>query len=230
MTEIPTTEAGPSPAVGGVAEFPSADQASVPEYQAAALALAGREPVIARLLATTGLPQIARPTETPFAALVRAVTQQQLATAAARTIHGRLVTALGGEVTPERLLTLPIDRLRAAGLSGRKAASLTDLSGRIVDGILDLDPEKLARQGDDEIVRELSAVKGIGRWSAEMFLMFQLLRLDVWPTGDLGVRKGYALAWAVPVPTPKQLDASGEAFRPFRSVAAWYCWAALRSG
>ena len=228
MTEIPTTEAGPSPAVGGVAEFPSADQTSVPEYQAAALALAGREPVIPRLLATTGLPQIARPTETPFAALVRAVTQQQLATAAARTIHARLVTALGGEVTPERLLTLPIDRLRAAGLSGRKVESLRDLATKVLDGTVILDPRRLARQSDEEITTRLSTVKGIGKWSADIFLMFRLRRMDVWPTGDLGVRKGYALAWHVPVPTEKQLVPLGEPYRPYRSVVAWYCWRAVQ--
>jgi DNA-3-methyladenine glycosylase II len=77
------------------------------------------------------------------------------------------------------------------------------------------------------VVARLTTVRGIGKWSAEMFLMFQLRRLDVWPTGDLGVRKGYALAWQVPVPTPKQLDALGEPFHPFRSVVAWYCWRAV---
>ena len=81
---------------------------------------------------------------------------------------------------------------------------------------------------DDEIVARLTTVRGIGRWTAEMFLLFQLGRLDVWPVGDLGVRKGYALAWGLPEPpTPKELAAYGETFRPYRSVAAWYCWRAV---
>jgi DNA-3-methyladenine glycosylase II len=78
------------------------------------------------------------------------------------------------------------------------------------------------------LIDRLSTVKGIGRWSAQMFLMFQLRRLDVWPVGDLAVRKGYGLAWKVPTPTPKELELLGEQFRPYRSVAAWYCWQAVR--
>jgi DNA-3-methyladenine glycosylase II len=89
-----------------------------------------------------------------------------------------------------------------------------------------LDPAGLSSQSDDEIVARLSSVKGIGTWTAQMFLMFQLGRLDVWPTGDLGVRKGFALAWAIPTPTPKQLDPLGDPYRPYRSVLAWYCWRA----
>ncbi len=199
------------------------------EYAAAAAWLGERDPVIARLIELTGLPEIAAPTEAPFAALVRAITQQQIATPAARAIHTRLRAALGDDVTPARMLTLQVPELRAVGLSGRKAESLLDLAAKTLDDTVDLDPTHLADQSDEEIVGRLSTVRGIGKWSAEMFLMFQLLRLDVWPTGDLAVRKGYALAWNVEVPTPKQLDVAGEAFRPYRSVAAWYCWAALRS-
>ena len=199
------------------------------EYATAAAWLGERDPVIARLIELTGLPEIAAPTEAPFAALVRAITQQQIATPAARAIHRRLRAALGDDVTPARMLTLQVPELRAVGLSGRKAESLLDLAAKTLDDTVDLDPTHLADQSDEEIVGRLSTVRGIGKWSAEMFLMFQLLRLDVWPTGDLAVRKGYALAWNVEVPTPKQLDVAGEAFRPYRSVAAWYCWAALRS-
>jgi DNA-3-methyladenine glycosylase II len=199
------------------------------EYATAAAWLGERDPVIARLIELTGLPEIAAPTEAPFAALVRAITQQQIATPAARAIHRRLSAALGDDVTPARMLTLQVPELRAVGLSGRKAESLLDLAAKTLDGTVDLDPTHLADQGDEEIVGRLSTVRGIGKWSAEMFLMFQLLRLDVWPTGDLAVRKGYALAWNVEVPTPKQLDVAGDVFRPYRSVAAWYCWAALRS-
>ena len=91
-----------------------------------------------------------------------------------------------------------------------------------------LDPRRLARESDEEIVARLTTVRGIGKWSAEIFLMFQLRRLDVWPTGDLGVRKGYGLAWGIPMPTPKQLDALGEPYHPYRTVVAWYCWRATQ--
>jgi DNA-3-methyladenine glycosylase II len=91
-----------------------------------------------------------------------------------------------------------------------------------------LDARRLARVSDEEVVARLSAVRGIGKWSAEIFLMFQLRRMDVWPTGDLGIRKGYGLAWGVPTPTPKQLDLLGEPYRPYRTVAAWYCWRAAQ--
>jgi DNA-3-methyladenine glycosylase II len=159
--------------------------------------------------------------------LVRSITFQQLAGPAARAIHGRLVTALDGDVSPERVLATSPEVLRAAGLSGNKLTSLLDLASKVLDGTVVLDPRRLARESDEEVVARLTTVRGIGKWSAEMFLMFQLRRLDVWPTGDLGVRKGYALAWQVPVPTPKQLDALGEPFHPFRSVVAWYCWRAV---
>ena len=195
-------------------------------YPAAAKILAERDPVLGWLVAETGLPRVSPPTDTHFAALVRAITYQQLAGAAASAIHGRLITAMGGEVTPERLLSLPAQALRAAGLSGNKAASLQDLAARMLDGTVVLDPAGLRRQSDAELVERLSAVRGIGKWTAEMFLMFQLRRLDVWPTGDLGVRKGFGLAWGIPTPTPKQLEGLGEPYRPYRSVVAWYCWRA----
>jgi DNA-3-methyladenine glycosylase II len=116
--------------------------------------------------------------------------------------------------------------MRTAGLSANKTASLRDLAAKVLDGTVVLDPRGLSRESDEEIITRLSTVRGIGRWSAEMFLMFQLRRLDVWPTGDLGVRRGFGLAWGIPMPTPKQLEPLGEPFRPYRSVVAWYCWRA----
>ena len=193
----------------------------------AARLLADREPVIARLVAEAGLPSFPRPTETHFAALVRSVTHQQLAGAAAQAIHGRLVRTLG-EVTPERLLVTSTEDLRAAGLSGNKVLSLQDLATKVLDGTVVLEPRGLARESDAEIVARLTTVRGIGKWSAEIFLMFQLRRLDVWPTGDLGVRKGFALAWGIPMPTPKALEALGEPYHPYRSIVAWYCWRATQ--
>jgi DNA-3-methyladenine glycosylase II len=193
---------------------------------AAAQILAERDPVIARLIEATGPPRYRPPQESHFAALVRSVVYQQLAGAAASAIHGRLVAALNGEVTPEQLLSLSPEALRTAGLSANKAASLRDLATKVSDGTVVLSPRGLAHVGDEELIARLSTVRGIGRWTSEMFLMFQLRRLDVWPTGDLGVRRGYGLAWKIPMPTARELQPLGEPFRPYRSVAAWYCWRA----
>lgn len=190
--------------------------------------LAGRDPVIARMVADFGPSSFPVPTGSHFAALVRSITYQQLAGAAASAIHGRLIALLDGEVTPERILAATTEQLRAVGLSGNKTLSLQDLSAKVLDGTVVLDPRRLARLGDEEIVARLSAVRGIGKWSAEVFLMFQLRRLDIWPTGDLAVRRGYAAAWNIPEPTPKVLDALGEPYRPYRSIVAWYCWRAAQ--
>ena len=194
----------------------------------AAQILAGRDPVLARLVGEVGLPSLPRPTESHFATLVRSIVYQQLAGAAARAIHGRLILALDGDVTPERMLTLTPATLRSAGLSARKAVSLRDLSAKVLDGTVMLNPRGLARESNEEIVARLTTVQGIGKWSAEIFLIFQLRRLDVWPTGDLAVRRGYALAWGIPTPTPKQLDLLGEPYRPYRTVLAWYSWRAAQ--
>jgi DNA-3-methyladenine glycosylase II len=194
------------------------------ELEAAALELAERDPVLARLHAQLGIPHFPIPFESPFASLVRSITYQQIAGAAASAIHGRLVAALG-DIVPERMLALSDDELRRVGLSKNKVASLRDLAARVVDGDVVLDNESLGELGDDEVIAQLSRVRGIGPWSAQMFLIFHLHRLDVWPVGDLAVRKGYGLAWRVPTPTPKQLEAAGDAFRPYRTLVAWYCWA-----
>jgi DNA-3-methyladenine glycosylase II len=194
--------------------------------QAAAEQLAARVPQIAALVAAAGPIRIRPPHDSHFAALVRAITYQQLAGAAAAAIHGRLTTALDGKVEPAALLALPDEAMRAAGLSANKTASLRDLATKVRDGTVVLDPRGLARESDEEVVARLTTVRGIGEWTAQMFLIFQLRRLDVWPTGDLGVRRGYGLAWGIPTPTPKELERRGEELRPFRSVAAWYCWRA----
>jgi DNA-3-methyladenine glycosylase II len=207
---------------------PVPGQARKVSAREAARILAERDPVIARLVAEVGLPVFRRPTDTNFGMLVRSITFQQLAGAAAQAIHGRLVLALGEDVTPERLLATPAEALRGAGLSARKVESLQDLSAKVLDGTVVLDARRVARESDEEIIARLSGVRGIGKWSSEMFLIFQLRRLDVWPTGDLGVRKGYGLAWAIPTPTTKQLDVLGEPYRPYRSVVAWYCWRAAQ--
>jgi DNA-3-methyladenine glycosylase II len=193
---------------------------------AAARILAARDPVIERLLAQTGPPRLGRPDETHFATLVRAIVYQQLAGSAAAAIHRRLIAAVGGDVQPEPLLALSDEDMRAAGLSRNKMASLRDLAAKVLDGTVVLSPRGLAAESDDQIVARLSAVRGIGPWTAEMFLLFQLRRLDVWPVGDLGVRRGYGLAWQVPTPSARELQPLGDRFRPYRTVAAWYCWRA----
>jgi DNA-3-methyladenine glycosylase II len=198
----------------------------VRSYATAAAILAEQDPVLRRLVAEAGPARVRPPAESHFEALVRAIVYQQLAGAAAAAIHGRLIAALGGQVTPERLLSLPDEALRSAGLSGSKTASLRDLAAKILDGAVVLDPAGLRAESDAEVVARLSTVRGIGKWTAEMFLMFQLRRLDVWPTGDLGVRKGFGLAWGIPTPTAKELEPLGDPYRPYRSVVAWYCWRA----
>src|SRR6266508_187515 len=173
-------------------------------YAAAAAILAEQDPVLRRLVAEAGPARVRPPAE----------------------IHGRLIAALGGEVAPERLLSLPAGTLRSVGLSASKTASVQDLAAKVVGGTVVLDPAGLRAESDAEVVARLTTVRGIGKWTAEMFLMFQLRRLDVWPVGDLGVRKGFALAWGIATPTAKQLEPLGEPYRPYRSVVAWYCWRA----
>ena len=192
----------------------------------AAAELAERDKVIAGLLERVGPPKLRKPFDTHFAALVRSVVYQQLAGKAAAAIHGRLVVALDGDVQPEKVLKLPDEAMRAAGLSANKTASLRDLAAKVLDGTVVLDPAGLRREPDEEVIARLSTVRGIGAWTAQMFLLFQLRRMDVWPTGDLGVRRGYGLAWKIPMPSPKQLEGLGDVFAPYRSVAAWYCWRA----
>jgi DNA-3-methyladenine glycosylase II len=196
-------------------------------YPAAAAVLAERDPVMASLVAAAGPMRLRKPLDTHFAALVRSIVYQQLAGRAAAAIHGRLITELDERVEPEAVLALTDEQMRTAGISANKTASLRDLAAKVLDDTVVLDPRRLAREPDDEVVTRLTAVRGIGEWTAHMFLLFQLRRMDVWPTGDLGVRKGYGLAWGVPTPTPKQLSTLGEPLHPYRSVAAWYCWRAV---
>jgi len=193
---------------------------------AAVAEVAGRDPVIAELVVLAGpLTHPPRDPDGPFGALVRAIVFQQLAGNAARAIHGRVRATVPGALTPDGVAAVSDEDLRGAGLSGAKLASLRDLSAKVADGTVVL--TGTGRLSDDEIVARLTTVRGIGRWTAEMFLMFELRRLDVWPVDDLGVRKGYGLAWRLPaMPTAKELAPLGEPFRPYRSVVARYCWAA----
>ena len=162
-----------------------------------------------------------------FSALVRAITNQQLSTKAAATIYGRLAALIPGRTpTPEGLAKLTDLQLREVGYSRQKTAYLRDLSAHVRDGRLDL--RTIHDLPDDEVIAALTNVKGIGRWSAEMFLMFRLHRPDVLPVGDLGIvnaiRTQYRLRKA---PTPERIRRIGEAWKPYRSVACWYLWRSL---
>jgi DNA-3-methyladenine glycosylase II len=181
---------------------------------------------MAELMGRTGRFLLARPTTDHFAALAESILYQQLAGAAAAAIHRRFVALFDGDLSPETLLALPEERLRSVGLSGSKAASIRDLAAKVADGTVPLD--RISRLPDEEIISRLSVVRGIGRWTAEMFLIFQLRRLDVWPVDDYGVRQGWSLAYGLPeLLKPKQLQAEGDRFRPYRTVPAWYCWQAV---
>jgi len=189
--------------------------------------VAARDPVIGAFIERAG-PMKLRASRgvDVFSSLAAAINYQQLAGAAAAAIHGRFVALFDGNPTPQAVLDTPMDRLRSAGLSRNKAASIADLAAKVVDGTVPRDG--WSKLSDDEIVERLSAVRGIGRWTAEMFLIFDLRRLDVWPVDDYGVRKGYARIYGLPdLPKPKELEAEGERFRPYRTVAAWYCWRAV---
>jgi DNA-3-methyladenine glycosylase II len=180
---------------------------------------------MARLHAVVGPCKLRARQPTPFRALARSIAFQQLSGKAAATIYGRFEALLDGEVTPETVLAASYDDLRSVGLSDAKTRSIIDLAERVSDGTVPID--RLGRLNDEELIERLVVVRGIGRWTAEMFLIFQLRRLDVWPVDDLGVRKGYAKAFGLrEMPTPAELAFHGDAFRPYRSVAAWYCWRA----
>ena len=165
---------------------------------------------------------------TPFFYLVRAICHQQLAGKAARTIHGRFIEAVGRDVSPENVLCLSESTLRAAGLSGNKLGAIRDLATKIQSG--ELEVHDLEMRSDEEIVSKLTLVKGIGEWTAHMYLMFRLHRPDVWPVGDLAVRAGYARVQGMAEDlSKKELRPLGDSYRPWRSAAAWYCYRALET-
>lgn len=184
------------------------------------------DPVFARAIKQLG-PCTLKPERTPyFMTLAESIAYQQLSGKAAATIWGRVAGALGNDVTPKAVLPTPYDVLRACGLSNSKTASLIDLATKCSDGTVQI--HKLGRLPDEEIISELVQVRGIEEWTAHMFLMFRLGRLDVWPTTDYGVQKGYAKLHSMrKLPTPKQLAARAVHLSPARTLAAWYCWRAV---
>lgn len=197
------------------------------DYARARRLLARRDPVIAALIRQHGPCGLADAQhDDPFTALVHAIVSQQLSTKAAATIKGRFDALAGGRPTPSRVAAIADADLRAAGLSGQKVRYVRDLCARIAAGALPLD--RLDAMGDDEVIAALTEVKGIGRWTAEMFLMFRLHRPDVLPVGDLGIVKAVQRAYRLrKAPNADRLVKIGEPWRPFRSVACWYLWASL---
>jgi DNA-3-methyladenine glycosylase II len=202
---------------------------------AATGALVAADPAFAPIVARRGPCPLGVPRtdRTPLAALVHAVVAQQVSDAAATTINGRLVLACGGAVTAERLAGLAPDALRAAGLSAAKARTVAGIASAVLAGMLDLDAVEPGPDGDPDtdaaLVASLRALWGVGRWTVDMLLLFQYGRLDVWPTGDLAVRSGWDLVHPDGAPvTVSALEALGETLRPARSVAAWYCYEAVR--
>jgi DNA-3-methyladenine glycosylase II len=195
-------------------------------FSSAAAEVARRDRNLAKLMQRTGPFRLPKPSADHFAALAESILYQQLAGAAAAAIHGRFIALFNGGLSPKAVLALRPQKLRGVGLSRNKVASIRDLAAKVADGTVPLD--QIGRLSDEEIITRLSVVRGIGPWTAKMFLIFQLRRLDVWPVEDYGVRKGYSLAYGLrKLLTPKQLEVKGERFRPYRTVAAWYCWRAV---
>jgi DNA-3-methyladenine glycosylase II len=197
--------------------------------------LAASDPVLARLIQELGPMSVGererrratRRPEDAFGALVRIVVGQQLSTKAARSIYGRLAALFDGEApTAEGLLALSEAELRGVGLSGRKVEYLHDLARHVVDGELELD--RLDERSDEEVMEEIVAVRGFGRWSAEMFLIFHLERPDVISGGDLGIRRAIQLAYGLnEMPSPDEVVERAERWRPNRSLASLYLWESL---
>ncbi len=161
-----------------------------------------------------------------FAALAAAIVYQQLAGKAAATIHGRFLDAVDGMVTPETVLATPEGVLREAGLSRAKAAAIRDLAEKTVSG--DVPLHDLDTLSDASVVDRLVRVRGVGPWTAQMHLLFELRRPDVWPTGDFGVRAGLGRVLGLAAaPSPDQMEWAGVGYRPWRSAVAWYCWRAM---
>ncbi len=160
---------------------------------------------------------------THFASLVETICHQQLAGKAARTIHGKVLIALGNVVTPESLLEIEDIDLREAGLSQNKLLSMKSLTDHVLSKKLKLN--RIGSYDDEEIINQLIQVRGIGRWSAQMFLMDKLQRIDIWPCGDFGVRAGAKYLFELnEMPTEKQMINMADKYKPYRSVIAWYCW------
>lgn len=200
-------------------------------------ALAAADPAMAALIERIGEIDVAsrlrrRSEERPadaYGALLRAIVGQQLSTKAARTIYRRILDLFGGRTpAPQQLLDAEEEALRGAGLSGRKVEYVRDLAEHVLAGELEL--ERLAELDDEQVIAEIVAVRGLGQWTAEMFLLFHLERPDVLSGGDLGIRKAVQVEYGLAaMPAPRQVLEIGEAWRPHRSLASLYLWESLAS-
>lgn len=212
------------PRAGGASRGPEGSDPSQ------ALRHLGRDPVMRRLIRACG-PYSPKPVRgrSPYQSLIRSVAHQQLTGKAAETILGRFFGLYGEGRYPEpwELLETPDATLRAVGFSRAKSAALKDIAARTLDGTIPT-RRSLARMPDEEVVSRLVQVRGVGRWTVEMFLMFTLARPDVLPVGDLGIRNGYRLAYRLPaLPGPDELAVAGQRWAPYRTTAAWYLWRAV---
>lgn len=199
------------------------------EFARARRLLMRRDPILAPVIRKyRSRSLLDTPAMDPFPALVRTITAQQISTRAAATIHGRLVALMPRGVTPRAMLKLADEQLRAAGLSRQKMAYLRDLAVKVQNG--ELPAHSLHELADEEVIEAIVKVKGLGRWSAEMFLMFRLHRPDVLPVDDLGIVNAIQRLYGLRKrPKPDRIRKIGEAWRPYRTVACWYLWRSLEN-
>lgn len=192
------------------------------------------DPVLARVISfvrerAKGTPELFRPDKRdPLESLAHSIVSQQLSSAAARTIYGRVRTLLPSEFTAAALLRVPVLKLRTAGLSGSKARFVQEIAQASVDGRLDF--SRLERLDDDAVREHLCAIKGVGPWTAQMFLMFKLRRPDVLPVGDGGIQRAIEVAWRRKRPTPQQVEQIAKPWRPHATTACLFLWSALDLG
>ena len=186
----------------------------------------GKDRVLAELMQRFGPLALEKRSGTPYESLVRSIIGQQLSGKAAATIRGRFFASYGDETkcpTPEQVLATAMGEFRAVGVSGQKASYLLALAAHAQSGLLDR--RKLQKMSDEEVIADLVAVKGIGEWTAHMFLMFYLNRPDVLPTGDLGVRKGMMMAYNLrKLPSPQRMHQIAKHWKPYRSIGTLYMW------
>ena len=190
--------------------------------------LSARDKKFARIIDAHPLCTIGRNPKpvTHFESLVESVISQQLAVKAAETIFLRVKKLAGGRIIPSRIVAISEGQMREAGVSGAKYKTIQGLAVAAISKEININ--KLHEEEDGEIFQKLTSLWGVGPWTVDMFMMFQLGRLDIWPTGDLGVRRGWEKIHSLSDEiAPKELEVKGEKFRPYRSVIAWYCWRAL---
>ena len=192
--------------------------------------LAAKDEKLAELIAATQPFQVRYAEDTPYEALLKAITYQSISGKAAATIFERVkaLSGNGGPPSPEQMLKLSKSALRKAGLSAAKILAMKDLARKTVEGVVPT-REEVDKLSDDELIQRLDSVRGIGRWTVEMLLIFNLARPDVLPVHDLGVRKGWSVTYGKKhMPKPKDLLAFGERWRPYRTIASWYMWRAFQ--